>query len=73
VVLAEELIAFPDRRRRVRRRQDLEPCLHLQRLTRPGIIKDLIHRDGLNADILSDGTISVGDRLLPDFSAERAH
>jgi hypothetical protein len=28
---------------------------------------------GLNADILSDGTISVGDRLLPDFPAERAH
>ena len=44
-----------------------ESCLHLQRLTGPGIIKDLIHRGGLNADILSDGTISVGDRLLPDF------
>ena len=32
-----------------------EPCLHLQQLTRPGIIKDLIHRGGLNADILTDG------------------
>jgi hypothetical protein len=30
-----------------------EPCLHLQQLTRPGIIKDLIHRGGLNADILT--------------------
>ena len=38
-----------------------EPCLHLQQLTRPGIIKDLIHRGGLRADILSDGRISVGD------------
>jgi MOSC domain-containing protein YiiM len=38
-----------------------EPCLHLQQLTRPGIIKDLIHRGGLNADILGDGRISVGD------------
>jgi hypothetical protein len=38
-----------------------------------GIQANLIHRDGLNADILSDGTIFVGDRLLPDFSAERAH
>jgi MOSC domain-containing protein YiiM len=38
-----------------------EPCLHLQRLTRPGIIKDLIHRGGLNADILTDGQIGVGD------------
>jgi len=40
-----------------------EPCLHLQQLTRPGIIKDLIHRGGLRADILSGGTISVGDLL----------
>ena len=40
-----------------------EPCLHLQQLTRPGIVKDLIHRGGLNADILTDGQISVGDQL----------
>ena len=32
-----------------------EPCRHLQSLTRPGIIKDLIHRGGLRADILSGG------------------
>jgi MOSC domain-containing protein YiiM len=38
-----------------------EPCLHLQQLTRPGIIKNLIHRGGLNADILTDGQIRVGD------------
>jgi MOSC domain-containing protein YiiM len=40
-----------------------EPCLHLQELTRPGIIKELVHRAGLNADILSDGIISVGDEV----------
>jgi hypothetical protein len=40
-----------------------EPCLHLQSLTRPGIIEDLLHRGGLNADILTDGTISVGDAV----------
>jgi MOSC domain-containing protein YiiM len=40
-----------------------EPCLHLQQLTRPGIIKELIHRAGLRADILSDGEISVGDGI----------
>jgi MOSC domain-containing protein YiiM len=40
-----------------------EPCLHLQSLTRPGIIDDLVHRGGLNADILSDGTIAVGDAV----------
>jgi len=40
-----------------------EPCLHLQKLTRPGIIKDLIHRGGLRADILSGGMISIGDEV----------
>ena len=40
-----------------------EPCRHLQQLTRPGIIKDFIHRGGLNADILTDGQIRVGDRV----------
>ena len=43
-----------------------EPCLHLQRLTRPGIIKDLIHRGGLNADILTGGQIRVGDQVSTD-------
>ena len=41
-----------------------EPCLHLQEMTRPGIIKELVHRAGLNADILTDGTISVGDEVV---------
>jgi MOSC domain-containing protein YiiM len=41
-----------------------EPCRHLQELTRPGIIKDLLHRGGLNADILTDGTIAVGDAVI---------
>jgi MOSC domain-containing protein YiiM len=43
-----------------------EPCLHLQSLTRPGVIDDLLHRGGLNADILSSGTISIGDDVLVD-------
>ena len=38
-----------------------EPCTHLQSMTRPGIIKELTHRAGINADILTDGTIAVGD------------
>jgi MOSC domain-containing protein YiiM len=38
-----------------------EPCLHLQSMTRPGIIDELTHRGGLNADILTDGTIAVGN------------
>jgi len=40
-----------------------EPCLHLQKLTRPGLIDDLVHRGGLNADILTNGTIAVGDEV----------
>ena len=43
-----------------------EPCLHLQELTRPGIIKELVHRAGINADILNDGRISVGDPVRVD-------
>lgn len=41
-----------------------EPCEHLQSMTRPGIIKDLVHRAGINADILSDGVIRVGDEVV---------
>ena len=40
-----------------------EPCAHLQSMTRPGIMRELVHRAGINADILGDGTISVGDRV----------
>ena len=45
-----------------------EPCRHLQRMTRPGIIKDLIHRGGLRADILTGGMISVGDKVFDELS-----
>ena len=41
-----------------------EPCTHLQSMTRPGIIKELTHRAGINADVLTDGTISVGDEVV---------
>ena len=40
-----------------------EPCSHLESLTRPGIMRDLVHRGGLNADIVVGGTISVGDAV----------
>lgn len=40
-----------------------EPCLHLQELTRPGILEELVHRAGINADVLTDGTIAVGDPI----------
>ena len=40
-----------------------EPCSHLEAMTRPGIIKELVHRAGINADILTGGTIRVGDAV----------
>ena len=42
-----------------------EPCSHLERLTRPGIIRPLVHRAGLRADILRDGRITLGDGVVP--------
>jgi MOSC domain-containing protein YiiM len=42
------------------------PCKHLEAMTRPGMIKDLAGRGGLNADILTDGRISVGDSIVVD-------
>jgi MOSC domain-containing protein YiiM len=40
-----------------------EPCNHLQGLTRPGVLRGLVHRGGLRADIVSGGRIAVGDRV----------
>jgi MOSC domain-containing protein YiiM len=37
-----------------------EPCAHLERLTHKGVLRKLIHRGGLRADILTEGSISVG-------------
>jgi hypothetical protein len=40
-----------------------EPCAHLEKLARPGLLRPLVHRGGLRADILSGGTITVGDEV----------
>jgi hypothetical protein len=40
-----------------------EPCVHLDRLSGPGILRPLIHRGGLRVDVLSDGEIRLGDRI----------
>jgi MOSC domain-containing protein YiiM len=42
-----------------------EPCAHLQGLTRPGVLRGLVHRGGLRADIVSGGRIAVGDAVAP--------
>ncbi len=40
-----------------------EPCSHLEAMTRPGIIRELVHRAGINADIVAGGVIRVGDSV----------
>jgi MOSC domain-containing protein YiiM len=41
-----------------------EPCRRLEEMTRPGIIRELTHRAGINADILVGGVIRVGDPVV---------
>jgi MOSC domain-containing protein YiiM len=40
-----------------------EPCLHLESVTYDGVIKGLVHRGGLRADVLAGGEIAVGDSI----------
>jgi MOSC domain-containing protein YiiM len=44
-------------------RELCEPCSHLQSLTRDGVLRGMVHRAGLNADIVSPGRIAVGDEV----------
>jgi hypothetical protein len=41
-----------------------EPCSHLERLTRPGLLRPLVHRAGLRADIVQGGSIATGDQIV---------
>ncbi len=41
-----------------------EPCAHLERLHGPGLLRPLIHRGGLRADVLTDGGIAEGSVIL---------
>jgi hypothetical protein len=40
-----------------------EPCAHLEKLARPGLLRPLVHRGGLRADILDGGSITIGDQI----------
>jgi MOSC domain-containing protein YiiM len=42
-----------------------EPCDYLETLTLTGVREGLLHRGGLRADIISSGTIRVGDPVVP--------
>jgi MOSC domain-containing protein YiiM len=46
-----------------------QPCKHLEELTLPGVLSGLIHRGGLRALILDEGTIHVGDVIRKFISA----
>ena len=66
IVRGVDLDALRGRRFRVGAVQCLgqrrcEPCAHLERLTRPGVLRALAHRGGLRADILRGGDLHVGD------------
>ncbi len=40
-----------------------EPCSHLERLSQNGVLRGLVHRGGLRAQILTEGVIRVGDTV----------
>jgi MOSC domain-containing protein YiiM len=42
-----------------------EPCNHLQGLTQPGVLRGMVHRAGLRAQVLEGGTITPGDAVRP--------
>lgn len=41
-----------------------EPCAHLASLTDERVLRGLAHKGGIKAEILSDGIIRVGDRVV---------
>jgi hypothetical protein len=47
-----------------------EPCAHLQRLAPPGVLRGLVHRGGLRADIVSGGTMHVADPVMAVLDAD---
>lgn len=40
-----------------------EPCSHLQKLSHEKVLPGLVHRGGLRAEILTEGTIRVGETV----------
>jgi MOSC domain-containing protein YiiM len=50
---------------RLRGQMLCEPCKLLERHTGIKLVKQLLHRGGLRAEVLSDGVISVGDTVDP--------
>ncbi len=49
---------------RMRGIRSCEPCAHLMEMTGKKVLRGLVHRGGLRAEIVSDGTIHVGDPII---------
>jgi MOSC domain-containing protein YiiM len=41
-----------------------DPCSYLESLTRPGIVRDMAHKGGLRAEVVSSGAVRVGDPIV---------
>ena len=57
-LVSREFLVGPVRLRGLRL---CEPCKHLEKLTRPGVREALVHRGGLRAQVLTGGTLRIGD------------
>ena len=40
-----------------------DPCSHLEKITKPGVLRGLVNRGGLRANIVRGGRIAVGDEI----------
>ncbi|MFF8998189.1 MOSC domain-containing protein [Streptomyces achromogenes] len=47
-----------------------EPCARLEHLTRPGVLRALLHHGGLRARVLTGGVMRAGDTVRPGAPAE---
>jgi MOSC domain-containing protein YiiM len=45
-----------------------EPCNYLAKQTSPEVLRGLVHKGGLRAQIISDGVIFVGDPLVEEIA-----
>lgn len=43
-----------------------EPCKHLEKLTRQGVMRALLHRGGLRAEVIEGGTIALNDSITAE-------
>jgi MOSC domain-containing protein YiiM len=47
-----------------------EPCQYLEDMTTKGVLTGLLHRGGLRAEVVSGGTIRIGDAVSESEKAE---